>query len=506
MRIHRQKLLAAATTAAVAGAMLVGVSSSPAQAAPACSGSTFTSDCDYTVPAGVASLAVTVTGAAGGSWTRNVLHPGRGGKGAVVTARLTVTPGKIIRILVGGEGGSVSTGASGGTAGANGGGAGGDGVPVDPTQGGGGAGGGGFSALFDGTTPIVVAGGGGGGAFSSDDDSLIASGGDAGLPNGDGANGGCCDPGDGFYGSFGYGATANPGAVGAGGAAPLAGTATPGADGTSMQGGGTGQGGAGGTSDPADNSGGGGGGGGGYYGGGAGAGDNQAQGGSGGGGSSYVNPSFGTGSFATATDRAGGSVSIATGPSVTEISPSSGTPAGGTPVTITGSGFSVSPPPTTTATIGGQPCTSLQVVSSTKLTCVTSAHAAGAADVVVTNTESDSATMNGLLTNGFTFATPAKSQKPLNNCVTAPARNGISLHGTKRLLKAHCRTDAGVPIKVRVKGKAARGDLRLFRVIRTPNRAAFIRTYGKHVQLTITWSARATDGYSAYTKVKHYRV
>ena len=68
-------------------------------------------------------------------------------------------------------------------------------------------------------------------------------------------------------------------------------------------------------------------------------------------------------------------------PTVTDIDPDSGTTAGGTAVTITGTNFLDG----ATATIDGEPCTDVVFVDSTSLTAVTPAGTAGAKDVVVTN-------------------------------------------------------------------------------------------------------------------------
>jgi hypothetical protein len=67
-------------------------------------------------------------------------------------------------------------------------------------------------------------------------------------------------------------------------------------------------------------------------------------------------------------------------PTVTSIFPASGLPAGGTHVTITGTGFSG----VTSVTINGVATTSITVVSTTSITCVTPAGSLGTASVVVT--------------------------------------------------------------------------------------------------------------------------
>ena len=85
-------------------------------------------------------------------------------------------------------------------------------------------------------------------------------------------------------------------------------------------------------------------------------------------------------------------------PHVTSLSPTSGSTAGGTAVTITGTDFTSG----ATVTFGGTPATNVQVTSSTSITATTPAHAAGAVSVVVTNPDGQS----GTLANGFTYAVP----------------------------------------------------------------------------------------------------
>jgi len=84
-------------------------------------------------------------------------------------------------------------------------------------------------------------------------------------------------------------------------------------------------------------------------------------------------------------------------PTVSSIVPPSGSTAGGTAVTITGTGFES----TVTVTIGGASATSVVVVSDTSITCVTPAGTAGAKDIVATNADSG---LTGTLEGGFTYA------------------------------------------------------------------------------------------------------
>jgi hypothetical protein len=85
-------------------------------------------------------------------------------------------------------------------------------------------------------------------------------------------------------------------------------------------------------------------------------------------------------------------------PTVTSITPNSGSTAGGTGVTITGSNFVAG----ATVALGGVAATGVTVVNATTITATTSAHAAGAVNVVVTNPNLQS----GSLTKGFLYVTP----------------------------------------------------------------------------------------------------
>ena len=82
-------------------------------------------------------------------------------------------------------------------------------------------------------------------------------------------------------------------------------------------------------------------------------------------------------------------------PTVTAISPTSGSANGGTAVTITGTGFLAG----ATVKLGGTAATGVVVGSSTSITATTAAHTAGAVSVVVTNSDGQS----GTLTNGYSY-------------------------------------------------------------------------------------------------------
>ncbi|MBS2021096.1 MAG: IPT/TIG domain-containing protein [Deltaproteobacteria bacterium] len=75
-------------------------------------------------------------------------------------------------------------------------------------------------------------------------------------------------------------------------------------------------------------------------------------------------------------------------PTLSAVSPAGGALAGGTALTLTGTGFRSG----ATVSLGGAAATSVVVVSDTSVTCVAPAHAAGVVDVTISNTDSKSAT------------------------------------------------------------------------------------------------------------------
>jgi hypothetical protein len=236
----------------------------------------------FTVPAGITSVNVDVL-AAGGGASAGDLDPQTNlpGKGGRVTATLTVTPGQILNVYVGGQGATPVT------AGYNGGGTGGTNAYWVHN---GGGGGGASDIRTTGNTlndRLVVAGGGGGAGYNCFT-GAGSDGGNGGGPNGtDGIE---CQFTTDFYGG---GATQSAGGIGAGGGGypQPSGTFGVGGSGTNIDWTGN---------NPIS-----GGAGGGYYGGGAGyyAG--------GGGGSSYVTPSGSSNIVYTSGVNAGnGSVTI----------------------------------------------------------------------------------------------------------------------------------------------------------------------------------------------------
>lgn len=81
--------------------------------------------------------------------------------------------------------------------------------------------------------------------------------------------------------------------------------------------------------------------------------------------------------------------------SVGSISPNSGTTAGGTTITISGSGFAAG----ATVSVGGNACASVVVVSSTSITCRTPQGTASTKNVVVSNADGENVTS----VSGFSY-------------------------------------------------------------------------------------------------------
>jgi hypothetical protein len=110
-------------------------------------------------------------------------------------------------------------------------------------------------------------------------------------------------------------------------------------------------------------------------------------------------------------------------PTVTSITPTTGSQAGGTSVTITGTGFLAG----ATVKFGGTSATNVSVVNATSITATTPANAAGKVDVVVTNTDSQSAT----LAQSFTYASAGPTISNVSPA-TGPTTGGtlVTITGT----------------------------------------------------------------------------
>ena len=94
-------------------------------------------------------------------------------------------------------------------------------------------------------------------------------------------------------------------------------------------------------------------------------------------------------------------------PDIAEVAPAEGSTAGGTKVTITGTGFIKG----VEVTFDGQPATDVKLVSAERITLVTPAGAKGPANVVVTNPEQPPATAK----KAFAYVPETAAQDPAND-------------------------------------------------------------------------------------------
>jgi hypothetical protein len=88
-------------------------------------------------------------------------------------------------------------------------------------------------------------------------------------------------------------------------------------------------------------------------------------------------------------------------PTVTSVSPASGLVGGGTPVTITGTGFATEEAGANTVTFGGSAATGVATVNDTTIACDVPAGVTGTVDVSVANAHG-----TGTLVGGFTYVEP----------------------------------------------------------------------------------------------------
>ena len=121
----------------------------------------------------------------------------------------------------------------------------------------------------------------------------------------------------------------------------------------------------------------------------------------------------------TGTDS--GAFTYVAAPTVTSIAPSTGTTAGGTAVTITGTNFTGA----TAVTIGGTAATGVTVVSPTSITATTPAGSAGAANVAVTTPGG-----TGSDTGAFTYVTPPTITTVAPSSGTTAGGTSVTITGT----------------------------------------------------------------------------
>jgi hypothetical protein len=108
---------------------------------------------------------------------------------------------------------------------------------------------------------------------------------------------------------------------------------------------------------------------------------------------------------------------LAAAPTVTGIAPNNGSTTGGTPVTISGTGFQGY----ATVTIGGVNAIGVTIVSANTITATTGAHSAGAVSVVVQNPDSQT----GTKASAYTYGTCAAPGAPSVSAPSSAASGAI---------------------------------------------------------------------------------
>jgi hypothetical protein len=126
-------------------------------------------------------------------------------------------------------------------------------------------------------------------------------------------------------------------------------------------------------------------------------------------------------------------------PTVSSVSPTSGSTAGGTPVTITGTGFTSA----TGVRFGGSTAAGFSINSATSITATAAAAAAGQVDVTVTNAAGTSATGAN---DKYTYVTPVAAGAASATVAYDSSSNGITLN-----------LSGGAPTSVAVATVAAHG-------------------------------------------------
>lgn len=116
---------------------------------------------------------------------------------------------------------------------------------------------------------------------------------------------------------------------------------------------------------------------------------------------------------------------------LTQVTPNAGPTAGGTNVTLSGSGFLPGPQ----VTFGGAPATKILLVDQGTITATTPAGAAGATNVVVTNADATTST----LVAGYTYNPPAATT------VTLASSKNPSVFGQSVTFTAKVTSAAGTP-------------------------------------------------------------
>ncbi len=202
-------------------------------------------------------------------------------------------------------------------------------------------------------------------------------------------------------------------------------------------------------------------------------------------------------SFAYVTNISSNDVSrlvYAAPPTMTSVSPSTGPQAGGTSITISGTGFLPGP----SIEVGGVACTNVEVLNSTTATCDTGAHDIGAVAVTLTNTDTQAATLPA----GFAYVAKLPQTLP-----KAGHPKKIKNRGTTRINRVKATTVQGLPVKATVKsGLRAKGDFNCIRVKNRKGRKVTAKTNGYcKLRVKVIYRAPGNDAYLPFKKKFVYK-
>lgn len=124
-------------------------------------------------------------------------------------------------------------------------------------------------------------------------------------------------------------------------------------------------------------------------------------------------------------------------PVISSISPNSGTTLGGTLINISGSSFAAG----ATVSMGSGNCTSLEVLSSILISCITPSGSNGSANITLINPDGGVYTLN----SGFTYLEPCTTvtYSLVNSNVTKSGAESLANTGNSRLaqIKSSCEQD-----------------------------------------------------------------
>ncbi len=179
-------------------------------------------------------------------------------------------------------------------------------------------------------------------------------------------------------------------------------------------------------------------------------------------------------------------------PTISAVSPPSGSTAGGTQITVTGTNLTG----TTSVTVGGTPCRGPVVNEGAEITCTTGPGPTGPADVAVV-------TPGGqvVVAAGFTYSAPRQQAQPRGAVPRSLRRQGATIVNA-----AGARTVQGRPVTARVTVLApTRRPGRCVQVVNGPRRRTTVVLSGAcRTRIAVTYTAAGTAAFAPYRYQRVY--